>query len=67
MTPNKIKKSEVVKDRSTGKLGTKHFYIKNASETDLLKIYHDQNTKPKLRQKCINELVRRRTNDGKNY
>jgi hypothetical protein len=62
MMPIKYKPTEKIKVRSTGKIKTTYYYIKSAPEVELLKIVKDQNTKPKLKQKCLNELVRRRIN-----
>jgi len=57
--PVKLSKSQVVRDRATGKLTTNHFYIKNVSKKELIEKYNADNTKPKVRQKIKNELVRR--------
>ena len=57
--PVKLSKSQVVRDRATGKLTTNHFYIKNVSKKELIVKYNADNTKPKVRQKIKNELVRR--------
>ena len=36
-----------------------HFYIKNTSEKELLEYINSDNGKPKIKQKCRNELARR--------
>ncbi len=56
--PVKFGKSSIVKDRTTGKLTTQHEYIKNKSKDDLFD-YINNGQKPKVKQKCRNELVRR--------
>ena len=61
MPPTKLKDSVKTVDRQTRKVTVTHFYIKNATDIELLDIVENSNTKPKLKQKCLNELVRRRT------
>jgi len=41
--------------------GTKveHFYIKNTSQEELIEYINNSNSKPKVKQKCRNELARR--------
>lgn len=41
--------------------GTKieHFYIKNTSKKELIEYINSSNGKPKIKQKCRNELTRR--------
>jgi len=41
--------------------GTKieHFYIKNTPTAELFEYLNNNNGKPKIKQKCRNELVRR--------
>ena len=56
--PVKFGKSSIVKDRTTGKLITQHEYIKTKSKDDLFD-YINNGQKPKVKQKCRNELVRR--------
>jgi len=57
--PVKLQKSQVVRNRATGKLETTHFYIKSLSTDDLSEKYNNDNTRPKDKQKIKNELVRR--------
>tara|TARA_B100000927_G_scaffold177248_1_gene142773 strand:+ start:2500 stop:2721 length:222 start_codon:yes stop_codon:yes gene_type:complete len=57
--PTKLQKSQVTRDRNTGQFKTQHFYIKNISKTELIEKYNADNTKPKVKQKIKNELVRR--------
>ena len=42
--------------------GTKieHYYIKNTSTDELIEYIKNDNGKPKVKQKCRNELVRRK-------
>ena len=38
---------------------TEHFYIKNISTAELFEYLNNHNGKPKIKQKCRNELTRR--------
>lgn len=58
--PMKIKPSQTVKDRTTGKTHVQHFYMKCTSTEELVKLYEARNTMPKLRNKLRNELVKRK-------
>lgn len=57
--PVKFGKSQVKVDRNTKKKTIEHEYIKCKSNADLIEAYNKENTKPKLRQKVKNEIVRR--------
>tara|TARA_R100001460_G_scaffold23022_1_gene46666 strand:- start:1345 stop:1527 length:183 start_codon:yes stop_codon:yes gene_type:complete len=57
--PIKIKKSEKVRSRETGKITITHYYAKCATDTELQNIIDNSSTKPKVAQKCRNELIRR--------
>jgi hypothetical protein len=59
--PIKFKPSEKVyrKGVPAAKLPTKHYYIKQVTKEELFKTVNETRTKPKLKQKCLNELVRR--------
>ena len=57
--PVKFSKSQVKVDRNTKKVTIEHDYIKCKSRNDLIEAYNKDGTKPKLRQKVKNELVRR--------
>ena len=62
--PTKLKPSAkewVRTDRFSraGKPVIKHYYIKNYSAEELFKGLNKDNTKPKVKQKIRNELVRR--------
>ena len=57
--PIKLKPSVKRVDRATKKVTIEHDYIKCKSTNDLIEAYNKDGTKPKLRQKVKNELVRR--------
>lgn len=57
--PIKIKPSEKIKDRATGKTSIKHYYAKNTSTPELENILANEHTRPKIKQKIRNELTRR--------
>jgi len=57
--PIKLKPSQVVKDRNTGKTTIQHTYAKSMPLMELLDMYTRSNTVPKVKQKVRNELVRR--------
>jgi hypothetical protein len=58
--PIKLRPSQVVKDRNTGKTTIQHTYAKSMPLAELLEMYTRSNTVPKVRQKVRNELVRRK-------
>ena len=60
--PTKFKPSEKVYKRGVkaSTLKDKHFYIKNVAKEELFKVINESRTKPKQRQKCLNELARRK-------
>ena len=57
--PSKFKKSAKEYSRATGKTTTTHYYIKTISKKELFEALNNHNTKPKVKQKIKNELVRR--------
>ena len=57
--PIKLKPSQVVKDRNTGKITVQHSYAKSMPLKELLEMYTRSSTVPKVKQKVRNELVRR--------
>ena len=57
--PTKFKPSQDVRDRQTGKITTQHFWIKNIKQEELFEYINSDNGKPKIKQKCRNELARR--------
>jgi hypothetical protein len=58
--PVKFRQSQTIKDRVTGKLRTEHYYIKSMNKYQLFKEINNKSTRPKVRQKLLNELARRR-------
>ena len=57
--PTKFKPSQTVRLRGEAKATTKNFFIKGTSEEELFEYINSSNGKPKIKQKCRNELVRR--------
>ena len=57
--PIKFKESQTVRDRATGKPTTTNYYITGTSEKELVDYINGSNSKPRIKQKCRNELVRR--------
>ncbi len=57
--PVKYKPTQSVVQRGSKKVTTTHYYMKTQSINELLECYNNDNTKPKLRQKVKNELIRR--------
>lgn len=57
--PVKFGKSVAVRDRNTGKITIQHDYMKCKSTGELIEVFNKEGTRPKLRQKVKNELVRR--------
>jgi len=57
--PIKLKPSQVVKDRNTGKVTIQHSYAKSMPLAELLEMYTRSSTVPKVKQKVRNELIRR--------
>ena len=55
----KLKPSQKIRNKATGKYTTEHFYLKCMSINALNKYIDASNSKPKTIQKCRNELVRR--------
>ena len=50
----------MVRDRNTGKINTQHFYIKQTPKGELFEYINNKSGKPKIKQKCLNELARRK-------
>ena len=57
--PIKFNPSPDVRDRQTGKVTTQHFWMKGMNKDELFEYINSSNGKPKVKQKCRNELVRR--------
>ena len=59
--PIKFKPTQKTLVRGTKSLKVEHFYIKNTPKQELID-YINNGQKPKIKQKCMNELVRRGIN-----
>ena len=59
MPPIKLKPSVTRIDRKTKKVSIEHTYARNQSKEALFEMLNNSNTKPKVKQKIRNELVRR--------
>lgn len=59
--PAKFKPSEKIYKRGVpaNKQEIRHYYLKTTPKQDLFDYINSHNAKPKIRQKCLNELVRR--------
>tara|TARA_B100001094_G_scaffold122549_1_gene118253 strand:- start:2385 stop:2591 length:207 start_codon:yes stop_codon:yes gene_type:complete len=57
--PTKFKPSQTVRLRGEAKASTTNFFIKGTSKEELFEYINSSNGKPKIKQKCRNELVRR--------
>ena len=57
--PVKFKKSAKTVARGTKTVSIEHFYMKCMSKKAVFEALNDKRTKPKVKQKCQNELVRR--------
>lgn len=57
--PIKLKPSQKIRSKATGKTTTEHFYLKTMSVRQLNEYINATNSKPKIVQKCRNELIRR--------
>tara|TARA_B100001063_G_scaffold7201_1_gene5475 strand:+ start:15935 stop:16162 length:228 start_codon:yes stop_codon:yes gene_type:complete len=57
--PVKFKPTQITRERGTGKLTTTHFYMKTMPKQELFDYINNDNSKPKIKQKCKNELIRR--------
>ena len=60
--PIKFKPSATVRDRQTGQVVTQHYYVKCMSKEELFKELNNDSIKPKIKNKLINELARRKIN-----
>jgi len=58
--PIKYKKSQRTKNKSTGKMQTQHFFVKELMNSELKDLLVSASTKPKVKLKIFNELVRRK-------
>jgi hypothetical protein len=60
--PIKLKPSQKIRSKATGKFTIKHFYLKTMRLKELEDVIKASNTKPKVREKCKREIVRRYKN-----
>lgn len=58
--PIKYKKSQRTRNKSTGKMQTQHFFVKELMNSELKDLLVSAATKPKVKLKILNELVRRK-------
>tara|TARA_B100002019_G_C21005392_1_gene467354 strand:+ start:478 stop:690 length:213 start_codon:yes stop_codon:yes gene_type:complete len=57
--PIKFKPTQKTLVRGTKTVVTQHFYIKNIPTAELFEYLNNSNGKPKIKQKCRNEITRR--------
>ncbi len=57
--PSKFKKDYKQWDRASNKTTVHKYYIKNTPKQELIDYINNPNGKPKIKQKCKNELTRR--------
>ena len=57
--PMKLKASQKIRDRATGKTTTEHYYLKSMTVKDLNDYIESSSAKKKVIQKCKNEIIRR--------
>jgi len=57
--PVKLKPSQVNIDRNSKTKTITHFFAKSTPKQELFDMLNNNNTKPKVKQKCQNELIRR--------
>lgn len=60
--PIKLKASQKIRSKATGKTTTRNFYMKCMRLKELEDVIAAPNTKPKVREKCKREIVRRYKN-----
>ena len=58
--PMKLKASQKIRDRATGKTRTDHYYLKSMTIKDLNDYIESSSAKKKGIQKCRNEIAKRR-------
>jgi|TARA_R100000482_G_scaffold45362_1_gene15868 hypothetical protein len=57
--PAKLKASQKIRDRATGKTRTEHYYLKCMTLKELNDYIESSSAKKKVIQKCKNEIIRR--------
>ena len=55
----KYKESAVKVDRANKKVSIEHFYVKQLSQKEAFEMLNADNTKPEVKRKIRNELLRR--------
>lgn len=60
--PMKYKKSQKTRDKNTGKTVAEHFYVKQLMNSELKDLLVSESTKPKVKLKILNEIVKRKLN-----
>ena len=58
--PMKLKASQKIRDRATGKTTIEHYYLKSMTIKDLNDYIESSSAKKKVIQKCRNEIAKRR-------
>tara|TARA_B100000902_G_C27260825_1_gene890612 strand:- start:992 stop:1189 length:198 start_codon:yes stop_codon:yes gene_type:complete len=57
--PVKFKPSQIIVNRKTNNKKVEHFFIKSTPKKELFDYLNNSSGKPKIKQKCRNELIRR--------
>jgi hypothetical protein len=57
--PTKFKPSQTIRDKTSGKNKTQHFYIKSTPTSELQEFLENHNSRPKHKVKVRKELTRR--------
>tara|TARA_B100000497_G_C7615664_1_gene369733 strand:- start:839 stop:1021 length:183 start_codon:yes stop_codon:yes gene_type:complete len=57
--PTKFKPSHTIRDKTSGKNKTEHFYIKSTPTSELQEFLENRNSRPKHKSKVRKELTRR--------
>jgi aspartate/glutamate racemase len=60
--PIKYKKSQKTRDKNSSKTITQHFYLKELMNSQLKDLLVSASTKPKVKLKILNEIIRRKLN-----
>lgn len=58
--PIKYKKSQRTRNKNTGRIQIQHFFVKELMNSELKDLLVSASTKPKVKLKIFNELVRRK-------
>ena len=57
----KLRPSTKIKSKQTGKIVIENYYLKTMTVKELNEYINGSNSKPKIVQKCRNELIKRRS------